>query len=78
MAEELGAMPEPKIEPPEPPPGGVDALEPNDDHLPTVPDANPATNPATEDIPEAITEPDDTDEGASSDGASDPEEEDPA
>ena len=78
MAEELGAMPEPKIEPAEPNPGGVDALEPNDDHLPTVPDANPATNPATEDIPDVLTEPDDTDTEATSDGASEPQSETPA
>ena len=78
MAEELGEMPEPRIEPAEPNPGGVDAIEPVEDHLSTVPDANPHANPALEDVPDVLTEPDDTDTEATSDGASEPQSEDPA
>jgi hypothetical protein len=45
---DLGPMPEPVIEPGEPNPGGVDALD--DDSGPIIiPDLTPAENPALED-----------------------------
>jgi hypothetical protein len=48
MASDLGPMPTPKIEPGEPNPGGVDAIE--DDSGPIlIPDLTPAENPAIED-----------------------------
>jgi hypothetical protein len=48
MASDLGPMPTPKIEPGEPHPGGVDAIE--DDSGPIViPDRTPEENPAIED-----------------------------
>ena len=75
---DLGEQPTPEIEPAEPPPGGVDAVEEQEyEPHPVVPDLASVTNPDV-DVPEAIAEGDDTDEGASSDGASNPEEESPA
>jgi len=48
MASDLGPMPTPKIEPGEPNPGGVDAIE--DDSGPIlIPDLTPEENPAIED-----------------------------
>jgi hypothetical protein len=80
MVTELGEKPQPRIEPAEPPPGGVDAVE---ESLyadpPLVPDLSRVGNErAKDDIPTAVTEPDETDDGAASDGASEPEEEPPA
>lgn len=76
MTEDLGAKPVPDTEPAEPNPGGVDAIEGNDhDVAPVVPDLNPAENPAVEDAPDELTQPEETDDGASSDGASEPEKE---
>ena len=47
MASDLGPMPTPKIEPGEPNPGGVDAIE--DDTGPVlIPDLTPEENPAIE------------------------------
>jgi hypothetical protein len=78
MAEELGPQPEPKIEPGEPNPGGVDAIE-EDNGPPAVPDLSPDANPAAEDIvPDEIKAPDDTDNEATTDGASEPTNESPA
>ena len=78
MPDDLGPKPEPAIEPKEPNPGGVDAVD-ADDAPPAVPDLNPQANPATEDrTPEEIREPDDTDNEATTDGASEPTKESPA
>ena len=75
---ELGEKPKPRIEPAEPPPGGVDAVEDVEhDEEPVVPDVWPLGNTPARDVPDELTEPEDTDQGASSDGASDPEEEAP-
>jgi hypothetical protein len=77
MVTDLGEQPTPEIEPAEPPPGGVDAVEErNYDVHPVVPDLSQVGNPkAKDEIPDEITEPDETDEGASDDGASNPEDE---
>lgn len=44
---DLGPQPEPRIEPAEPNPGGVDALPDNDVH--TIPDLSPDENPSIDD-----------------------------
>lgn len=53
---DLGPMPEPEIEPGEPNPGGVDALQEDPESLGAIPDLTPEENPALEDekVPEAI------------------------
>jgi hypothetical protein len=79
MVTELGEMPTPQIEPAEPPPGGVDAVADLEyDEQPVVPDVWPLGNTPARDVPAEVTEPEDTDQGASSDGASEPEQEAPA
>ena len=79
MVTELGEKPQPEIEPAEPPPGGVDAVEERQfEESPVVPDLSQVGNEQSKDeIPEAVTEPSETDQGASSDGASQPEQEEP-
>lgn len=78
MVTELGEKPTPEVEPAEPPPGGVDAVVDLEyDEEPVVPDVWPLGNTPARDVPDELTEPEDTDQGASSDGASDPEEEAP-
>ncbi|MBO0845119.1 MAG: hypothetical protein J2P22_06855 [Nocardioides sp.] len=74
---DLGERPTPEIEPAEPPPGGVDAVEEREyEPHPVVPDLSRVGNPESKDeIPEEVTEPTETDQGASNDGASDPDEE---
>ncbi len=63
---ELGPMPEPEIEPKEPNPGGVDAVE-EDDAPPAAHDLAPADNPAIEDAaPDEISELEDTETAATS------------
>ena len=76
MVTDLGDQPTPEIEPAEPPPGGVDAVE-ETEYAPTpvVPDLSGVGNVAKDEVPDAITEPDETDQGAASDGASEPEKE---
>jgi hypothetical protein len=76
----LGEQPTPEIQPGDPPPGGVDAVEDAlYDEPPVVPDLTPMGNEEAKDaMPEELTEPEDTDEGPSSDGASEPEQESPA
>jgi len=56
MASDLGPMPTPRVEPGEPNPGGVDAIE--DDSGPIViPDLTPEENPAIEDkAPDPVVE----------------------
>jgi hypothetical protein len=80
MVTDLGEQPQPEIEPAEPPPGGVDAVEDAAfTAVPVVPDLTRIDNPALNDaMPDAITEPDETDQGAASDGASEPQQEAPA
>jgi hypothetical protein len=80
MVTDLGEQPTPEIEPSEPPPGGVDAVEDAENETdPLVPDLVGVGNTASkEEVPEEIKEPDQTDEGASTDGASEPEKEAPA
>ena len=57
---DLGRKPEPEIEPREPNPGGVDAIE-QDDAPPAVHDLDPSDNPAIEDEAlDEISEPEDT------------------
>jgi len=80
MVIDLGEQPTPEIEPAEPPPGGVDAVEDAEyEPHPVVPDLTGLGNaPAKDVVPQAITEPEDTDEGAANDGASEPHKEAPA
>lgn len=81
MESDLGPKPEPQIEPGEPHPGGVDAIDGGGDTFdePTVPDLDPDSNPAVEDAaPDEIKELDDTKQEGESDGASQPESEPPA
>jgi hypothetical protein len=78
MANDMGEQPTPEIEPGEPNPGGVDALG-GDDEAPVSPDLSPEDNPAVEDAaPAEIMQPEESNEGASIDGASEPEKESPA
>jgi hypothetical protein len=74
---DLGEKPQPEIEPAEPPPGGADAVvEREYDLEPVVPDVSGIGNPAAKDrVPEELTEPDQTDEGATTNGASEPDKE---
>ena len=82
---DLGEQPEPKIEPGEPNPGGVDALLEEDEVVPA--DLGPDTNPAVEESPDplkrVLSEGEETDTKAteSSDGEHEdvePEDESPA
>lgn len=76
MTEDLGTPPAPATEPPEPNPGGVDAIEGNDHHVPpVVPDLSPDENPAVDEAPVELNQPEETEQGAASDGASEPEKE---
>jgi hypothetical protein len=77
---ELGEQPSPEIEPAEPPPGGVDAVGKNEyEPEPLVPDLSLVGNEEGKDeIPDEVTESDGTGDGATSDGASEPEKEAPA
>ena len=69
MVTDLGEQPTPEIEPAEPPPGGVDAVdEVLFETQPVVPDLTQIGNERSKGAPEAVTEPDDTDtEGTRSD-----------
>jgi hypothetical protein len=79
MVTELGEQPTPEIEPAEPPPGGVDAVEETQfEAPPLVPDLTGIGNSSSKDEPGELTEPETTEQGASSDGASEPETEEPA
>jgi hypothetical protein len=77
MVTDLGEQPRPEIEPAEPPPGGVDAVEEAEyEPDPLVPDLSRVGNTSSKDeVPDEITEPDETDQGAANDGASEPEKE---
>jgi hypothetical protein len=55
-SEDLGPMPEPQIEPGEPNPGGVDALDDFSGPI-AIPDLTPEENPAIDDrAPDAVME----------------------
>ena len=80
MVTDLGDQPTPQIEPAEPPPGGVDAVEEAPyDEPPLVPDLTRVGNErAKDEIPDAVTEPEATDTAATRDGDVAEEEESPA
>lgn len=79
MVTELGEQPTPQIEPAEPPPGGVDAVEEFEyEPDPVVPDVVLLGNTSAREVPDEVTESEDTDQGASTDGASHPDQEAPA
>ncbi|HEX4470666.1 MAG TPA: hypothetical protein VH085_01755 [Nocardioides sp.] len=77
---DVGDQPTPEIEPAEPPPGGVDAIERVEYEVDAVvPDLGGVGNSTAKDqLPDAVTEPNDTGDGATTDGASEPEKESPA
>ena len=80
---DLGPMPEPEIEPGPENPGGVDAISDEvpfagDESRVLARDLDPERNPQVEDhAPDEISQPDDKQQEGESDGASNPEEEDP-
>ena len=75
MPSRKGDQPQPEIEPREPAPGGVDAVD-DVDERPVVPDLSLLGDAAfDEDVPDELSEPEDTDSGPTSDGASEPEQE---
>jgi hypothetical protein len=80
MVTDLGEQPTPEIEPAEPPPGGVDAVEEAlYEEQPVVPDLSRVGNEGAKDeIPDEVTEPDETDTAATRDEPDDPEQEAPA
>ena len=84
MNDNLGPKPDATTEPPERWPGGADSVADEEKHgatpeEPTVPDLDRDDNPAIEDAaPDEISEPEDTDTEATTDGASEPQKEDPA
>jgi hypothetical protein len=63
MVIDLGEQPIPEIEPAEPPPGGVDAVEDVQfEEQPLVPDLSRVGNESSKDeIPDEVTEPSETD-----------------
>jgi hypothetical protein len=76
---DLGAMPDPAIEPGEPNPGGVDALPEDDDNTPADldPDHNPAVDESPDPLKAVLSEAEDTHtEATKSDSADDVEHED--
>jgi hypothetical protein len=77
---DLGEQPAPHIQPAEPPPGGVDAVEESlYEQPPVVPDLTQLGNEVSKDnMPDDITQPDGTDDEDPGDGASEPEKEAPA
>jgi hypothetical protein len=83
-SDDLGPMPEPQIDPGEPNPGGVDAIEDGSGPI-AIPDLSPLTNPAMEDkapdtVKEEVAEGEDTSTEATRDehGPGDSEKESPA
>lgn len=71
MTADLGPMPEPKVEPREPNPGGADAIDVND-APPAVPNLHPERNPAVEDrAPDELSQTEDTATEATSEGEDD-------
>ena len=84
MPDNLGPMPEPEVEPAPENPGGADAINDKapfagDERGKLARDLDPEDNPEVEDhVPDEITAPDDKQQEGESDGASDPEREEPA
>lgn len=69
--DELGAQPDPIIEPKEPNPGGADALPDDADDQGLARDLDPSANPAIDDVmPPEVTEPD-TEKTQAPDGEAD-------
>ncbi|CAB4708678.1 MAG: hypothetical protein F2667_06970 [Actinobacteria bacterium] len=64
---ELGPQPTPEAGPPEPNPGGPDAVDGGDD-LNVIPDLPPESNPALDDAPTETREGEDTDTEATKHG----------
>lgn len=60
MSEDLGPQPEPKIEPGEPNPGGVDAIDSDTQGEPTTPNLPTGKNPAAASAPDAVASGEDT------------------
>lgn len=83
MTEKLGPMPDPQVEPPEENPGGADAISDDtpfagDESSVLARDLDPDRNPAAEEhVPDEISQPDDKKQEGESDGASNPQEDDP-
>ena len=82
-SDDLGPKPEPQIEPGEPNPGGVDAIDGGDAHdeQPTIPNLPTSKNPAVDDAaPDEMSEGEDTSTQATQNGDRpiEPEEESPA
>ena len=78
MTSNLGPMPDPEIEPKEPNPGGVDAIDNDDLNPPAVNELAPDLNPAVEDAaPDEIKQPEESQDEPKSDGASNPEDDAP-
>lgn len=81
---DLGPMPDPEVEPAPENPGGVDAINEDapfagDESAVLGRDLDPERNPQVEDhAPDEISQPDDKKQEGEGDGASNPEEEDPA
>lgn len=73
MVTDLGEQPTPEVEPAEPPPGGVDAVDESlYDPQPLVPDLSRVGNEGRKDeIPNELTEPDETDTVATRNADSD-------
>ena len=80
MVTDLGEQPTPEVEPAEPPPGGVDAVEESlFEAQPLVPDLSRVGNERSKDeIPDAVTQPSETGTAATKDGDTDPDKEQPA
>jgi hypothetical protein len=80
MVIDLGEQPTPEIEPAEPPPGGVDAVEDSQYvESPVVPDLTQIGNERSKDtLPEELTEADIPEEGSARDSDEEPEPEAPA
>ena len=80
MVTDLGEQPSPEIEPAEPPPGGVDAVEESQfEEQPLVPDLSRVGNERSKDaIPDAVTEPDETDTRATREDDGDHDQEEPS
>jgi hypothetical protein len=75
MVTDLGEQPTPAIEPAEPPPGGVDAVDESlYEPQPLVPDLSRIGNEGGKDeIPDELTEPDETDTQATRNESGDPD-----
>ena len=77
MVTELGEQPTPEIEPADPPPGGVDAVEEVQfEEQPLVPGLTHLGKHRSQDVvPDEVTQPDETDIAATREGSDDDHEE---